>query len=118
MEMSYTSLGGNSHVTVGKDLTIRHSPLVTSVLLHNGNPQIQLVAQVIFWAAPITISAGCRLILSIREAAYSQYLTSVSHRTTSTLAEASHCVRGHIKGDCEACGHDTGLARYDLRGAS
>ena len=88
MEMSYTLLGMNFHITLDKDLTIRHSPLITFVLFlnHDASLKIQWLAQILLWSAPITISAGCRLILSIREAVSSQCSTAVSRRTMSAFA--------------------------------
>ena len=88
MEMSYISLGENSHITVRYDLT-RRSPLVTFVLFLNDTTsyKLQSLARILLWSAPITISTGCRLILSIREVVSSQYLTSISSCTSCTMCE-------------------------------
>lgn len=81
--MSYTSLGKNSHVTVGEDLTIRCSPLVTFIVLLNQDVslEIQWLGNVLLFSAPITIAAGCRLILSLREET-SHHLVSGSNPVT------------------------------------
>ncbi|KIM63759.1 hypothetical protein SCLCIDRAFT_116507, partial [Scleroderma citrinum Foug A] len=64
------------------------SPLVTFILFlnHDVSLKIQWLAQILLWAAPITISAGCRLILSIREAVSPRCSTSVSCRTMTAFA--------------------------------
>ena len=69
--MSYTSLGKNFLVTVGEDLTIRCSPLMTSIvfLKQGASLEIQWLSDALLFCAPITIAAGCRLILSLRGAA-------------------------------------------------
>ncbi|KIM61545.1 hypothetical protein SCLCIDRAFT_877647 [Scleroderma citrinum Foug A] len=72
------------------------SPLVTFILFLNRDAslEIQWLAQFLLWAAPITISAGCRLILSIREAVSSQCSTSVPSRTMSTFVAQDGSWRG------------------------
>lgn len=69
-------MGGHSDVTFEYNLTMC-SPFVTLVLLlqNNVSLKIQWLRDSAFFRAPFTISAGCRLILSIREAS-SNYLSS------------------------------------------
>jgi len=86
--MLYTSLGKSSHVTVGEYLTIRCSPLVTFIVLLNQDAslEIQWLGDVLLFCAPITIIAGCRLILSLREVA-SHCLISGSNPVTISAFE-------------------------------
>ncbi|KIM57308.1 hypothetical protein SCLCIDRAFT_130746, partial [Scleroderma citrinum Foug A] len=62
-------------------------PLITFVLFLNDDASLKLhwLAQSLPFGGPITICAGCRLILSIREVASSQHLTSVPSRTMSAF---------------------------------
>ena len=81
--MSYTSLGKNSLVAVGEYLTIRCSPLVSFILLlqQTESLEIQWLGDTLLFSAPITIAAGCRLILSLREAT-SHHLVAGSNPVT------------------------------------
>ena len=81
--MSYTSLGKNSLVAAGEDLTIRYSPLVTSILFlkQDVSLEIQWLGDSLLFSAPITIIAGCRLILSLRGMT-SHHLVSGSNPVT------------------------------------
>ena len=75
-------------------LTIACSPLVTFVLLLKAgvSREVTWLADTLLFRAPITISAGCRLILSIRQATQEtlpkSYGTSVSTWGTATTAVA------------------------------
>ena len=61
-------------------MTIGCSPLVTFIAFLNAGVslEIQWLAGALFLRAPITLSVGCRLILSVQEAA-SHQLTSGSY---------------------------------------
>ncbi|KAL4081351.1 hypothetical protein V8B97DRAFT_1862995 [Scleroderma yunnanense] len=60
------------------------SPLITLILLakHGVSLKVQWIADTLLFKAPVTIMVGCRLILSIREAATSP---AHSHSTSNTL---------------------------------
>ena len=49
---------------------MKNSPLAMFILLviHSPNPKVQWLADALLFRAPVTILAGCRLILSIRRA--------------------------------------------------
>ena len=61
-------------------MTIGCSPLVTFIVYLNSGSSLKIewLANALFLRAPITISVGYRLIISVREAA-SHHLTSDSH---------------------------------------
>ena len=83
MEMWCTSSGGHSHVTAELTLTIGRSPLVTFILLLKAgvSKEVTWFADTLLFRAPIAISAGCRLILSIRQATSS---STKEHSSVST----------------------------------
>ena len=68
--MSSISLGRFSHVVTISKLMFRNSPLGMFILfvIQSPNPKVLWLADVILFRAPFVILAGCRLILSIREA--------------------------------------------------
>ncbi|KAL4076400.1 hypothetical protein J3A83DRAFT_2200375 [Scleroderma citrinum] len=76
------------------------SPLVTFVLLVQTNVslEVQWLADTLLFRAPITISAGCRLILSIRQATSPPKPYSISTWMTSSTAVSgdttAHTSRG------------------------
>ena len=63
------------------------SPLVTFIvcLSDGGIVEDQWLADALFLSAPITNAAGCRLILSVREAASRQLTSASKLLTMSTL---------------------------------
>ena len=67
-------------------MTIGCSPLATLIAYLNSgvSPEVEELADTLFRRAPIIISVGCRLILSVHEAA-SQCLHSGSHPVMSTF---------------------------------
>ena len=75
---------------------IRNSPLGMFILLviHSPNLKVQWLADDTLFSAPFTILAGCRLILSIKEA------TSMSQSDQSVLVStpvfAERSVSSHI----------------------
>ena len=77
-------------------MTTIHSPLVGFILsmIHNLSPEIEGLANTLLLGAPIAISVGCRLILSIREAASPHHLYSASSRTMSAFIVQDRSQRG------------------------
>ena len=71
---------------MGWDLTIGCSPLATFIAYLNSGVSLEIkeFADTLFRRAPIAISVGCRLILSVHEAASLQ-LTLGSHPVMSTF---------------------------------
>ena len=68
-------------------LTSECSPLVTFMVYFTGDASFtRLISITLFRRAPIAICTGCRLILSIQEAA-SHHLTSGSHTVINTFVE-------------------------------
>ena len=72
------------------------SPLVgfTLSMIHNMSPEIEGLANTLLLGAPIAVSVGCRLILSIREAASSHHLCPISGRIMSTFVVRDGSLRG------------------------
>ena len=64
-----------------------HSPLVVSTLCikHDMSPEIEGLAKTLLLGVPIAIPVGCRLILSIREAASLHHLCPISGHIISTF---------------------------------
>jgi len=97
--MWYTSSGAHSHVTTEWTLTIGRSPLVTFILLLKADVSMEVgwFADTLLFRAPIAISAGCRLILSIRQAAGSstkQYTSMSTWGTSSTVVAGPSTSQG------------------------
>ena len=67
-------------------MTIGCSPLVTFIAYFNSGVSLEIrwLASALFLRAPVIISVGCRLILSVHEAA-SHRSTSGSHPVMSTF---------------------------------
>ena len=63
------------------------SPLVafTLSMKHDTSPMFEGLANTLLLGVPIAIPVGCRLILSIREAASSHHLCPISGRIMSTF---------------------------------
>ena len=82
-------LGCACSVLIEWDLILRYicSPLVTFILYLNSRASLEIhwFADSLFLLAPITLSVGCRLILSVQEAA-SHHLTLGSHPVMSTFS--------------------------------
>jgi len=69
--MSFIFSGWFSHVTAVSKLMIRNSPLGMFLLLVIHSPSnitVQWLTNDLLFRVPFTILAGCRLILSVREA--------------------------------------------------
>jgi len=95
--MSYTSSGVGRFATLcigRKFITVKCSPLVTLVLLvkHSVSLEVQWFADTLLFRAPVTILVGCRLVLSIREAA--RLPDSRSYGTDSSTIVLSTVVFG------------------------
>ena len=63
------------------------SPLGTFIfyMQRDMSLEVQWLAEALVWSVPVPISVGCHLILSIREAASSHDISSVSSRTMSAF---------------------------------
>ena len=97
--MSYTFWGGYSPtIVVEWNITTACSPLVTFSLSmkHDMSLEIRVLTDILLWGAPIIISVGCRLILSVREAASSHHITSVSG-TSHTMG--AFVVQDQLRGE-------------------
>ena len=96
--MWYTSLGGYSHVTTEQNLTRGCSPLLIFILfLADVNMKVQWFADTLLFRVPITISAGCRLILSVGRATASsskQYSSISIWGVSSTAVPGSSISQG------------------------
>ena len=106
-EMSYTFSGKPRFFDFfERELIVKCSPLITLVLLvkHDLSLKVQWFADTLLFRAPVTIAVGCRLVLSIREAA-----TSPAHSYASSNTMVLSTVV--FEGDAQCRGEDTTL--YD-----